>query len=297
MKLKARGRIRLLSLIISLLLMTGLFGCSKTKVLPLDLVPETTQEETILIENNPIEKNVDFSEVFDGINGCAVIFAPHENTYYFYHQELALIQASPCSTFKIISTLMGLNNGIVSSEQGKMAYSGAQYPIKAWNRDLTLREAFQTSCVWYFRQMIDQVGENAVLGELEELNYGNGDIGEWNGSNINSMADLNGFWLESSLKISPLEQTKVLYNIFEGNTEYQEADIQILKNMMRIEIEGSSEVYGKTGTGINGHAWFVGFSERGIERQYFAVYLDDATAANVNSSRAKEIALRILEDL
>jgi bla regulator protein BlaR1 len=29
--------------------------------------------------------------------------------------------------------------------------------------------------------------------------------GEWRGGNINSLPELNGFWLESSLKISPKE--------------------------------------------------------------------------------------------
>lgn len=42
------------------------------------------------------------------------------------------------------------------------------------------------------------------------MDYGNKDISEWEGSNINSYEELNGFWLSSSLKISPLQQVKVL---------------------------------------------------------------------------------------
>ena len=42
-----------------------------------------------------------------------------------------------------------------------------------------------------------------MSAQLLLLNYGNKDISEWDGSDINPLPQLNGFWLESSLKISP----------------------------------------------------------------------------------------------
>ena len=40
-----------------------------------------------------------------------------------------------------------------------MNYNGTQYPNLEWNKNLTLKEAFQTSCIWYFRQVINAVGK------------------------------------------------------------------------------------------------------------------------------------------
>ena len=50
-----------------------------------------------------------------------------------------------------------------------MTYSGLAYPVAAWNQNLTLEQAFQSSCVWYFRQVIDQVGRQAVAEQLAAL--------------------------------------------------------------------------------------------------------------------------------
>ena len=92
--------------------------------------------------------------------------------------------------------------------------------MQDWNDNLTLEQAFQTSCIWYFRQVIDEVGAEELQRELVDLQYGNCDISEWDGSNINPLPELNGFWLASSLKISPICQVEVLKSIFEGKSSY-----------------------------------------------------------------------------
>ena len=55
--------------------------------------------------------------------------------------------------------------------------------------------------VMQFREVIDLVGRDKMQEELKNLQYGNCDISEWNGSNINPLENLNDFWLDSSLKI------------------------------------------------------------------------------------------------
>lgn len=59
------------------------------------------------------------------------------------------------------------------------------------------------------------------------------DTSDWKGllnSNTN-IPELRGFWLESSLKISPVEQTRVLAEIFKKNSPAA-ADLQ---NVMKIQ--------------------------------------------------------------
>ncbi len=58
----------------------------------------------------------DWSEYFDGINGAAVLYDPSDKEYRIYNQELAQTRRSPCSTFKIVSSLITLENGILDSE-------------------------------------------------------------------------------------------------------------------------------------------------------------------------------------
>lgn len=252
-----------------------------------------TQQET---PQEVKEKIIDLSEVFEGINGCAVIYLPAQEQYSFFNKDMCRKEESPYSTFKIISALSGLQNGVISDETSTMGYDRTEYGNPEWNGDLTLEEAFQKSCIWYFRKIIDSVGNDKMQEELNDLQYGNCDISQWSGSNINSMEKLNGFWLDSSLKISPLEQVEALEKIFEGQSHYKSGNIEILKKIMLVEESDIQRIYGKTGTGANGEAWFVGFSELSGDRKYFAIYLDDkAQKEQVSGNKAKEIALEVLK--
>lgn len=297
------------------LLVLFLVGCSRTKFdgsTVEDTITGEEPKESVSFPRAPAQQEeereqqqeeaaqqvtetlMDLSGVFQGIQGCAVIYSPEKDQYAFYDKNLSEQGASPYSTFKIISTLSGLQNGVLENEESKMNYTGIVYGNPAWNGDLTLKEAFQNSCVWYFRQVVDKIGESKMQEELQGLLYGNCDISEWSGSSLNSREELNGFWLGSSLKISPLEQVKVLTQIFEGQSNYQESHIELLKNIMLVQENGDTKVYGKTGSGGNGEAWFVGFSETDGERDYFAIFLmDREQKEKVSGNKAKEIALEI----
>lgn len=254
---------------------------------------ETERNE---VQQEVSEKTMDLSEAFQDIDGCAVIYSPVQKEYSFFNEDMCKQEESPYSTFKIVSALLGLQNGVIVDESSTMGYDGADYGNSEWNRDLTLEEAFQKSCIWYFREVVDSVGNDEIQRELDELQYGNRNISEWNGSNINPIEELNGFWLDSSLKISPLEQVEVLEKIFEGQSDYDSGNIEILKRIMLVDENGTQKIYGKTGTGGNGKAWFVGFSESNRERKYFAIYLDDIKRKEqVSGNKAKEIALEILK--
>ena len=147
-----------------------------------------------------------------------------------YNKELALTQRSPCSTFKIISSLIGLENGIIDPDNSVRPWSGEIFWNEDWNRDINFSDAFRTSCVWYFRQVTDDIGKVKMQNELNKLKYGNCDISDWEGklnTNNNNRA-LTGFWIESSLKISPKEQVEVMERIFGTDSTYSERTQNIL---------------------------------------------------------------------
>lgn len=166
-----------------------------------------------------------------------------------YNKELALTQRSPCSTFKIISSLIGLENGIIDPDNSVRPWSGEIFWNEDWNRDINFSDAFRTSCVWYFRQVTDDIGKVKMQNELNKLKYGNCDISDWEGklnTNNNNRA-LTGFWIESSLKISPKEQVEVMERIFGTDSTYSERTQNILKQVMLISEENNTEIsiYGK----------------------------------------------------
>lgn len=244
----------------------------------------------------PVDASVDYSSEFSGLNGCAVIYSPQEQTYEYYNQSMCETELSPYSTFKLISALLGLEYGVIQDESSTMDYDGTQYPVADWNRNVTLKEAFGSSCIWYFHQVLDAVGQEKVENALASLNYGNGDVSQWEGSGVNPLPDLNGFWQASSLQISPVEQVRVIADIFEGSSMFADKNVEILKSIMLVDTNDAGAIYGKTGSGVDGQAWFVGFSEKDGLRRYIAVCLNDAPhKAEISGNTAREIALRILK--
>jgi hypothetical protein len=115
----------------------------------IDAVFEPEIENKIEIETPSHDKSVltsieevDYSNYFDGLKGCAVFFNSQTNVYQIYQEALSNQPSSPCSTFKIISALMGLEEGVISSADSKMGYEGTIYTNETWNTDLGLKDAF-----------------------------------------------------------------------------------------------------------------------------------------------------------
>ena len=278
----------------------------QTKISSEPITEETTNslQSSSLEDTAAVITEVDWSDYFDGINGAAVLYNPNENMYQIYQEELANTRRSPCSTFKIISSLIGLEQEIIIPDASAKTWSGEWFWNDDWNKDIDFDEAFRASCVWYFREVINEIGQDAMQTELEKLQYGNCDSSDWEGrlnTNNNNRA-LTGFWIESSLKISPKEQTEVMERIFGSQSAYSQKTQEQLKQVMLStqQEEPNLAIYGKTGmgkaNGVTVDAWFTGFADLAEKRIYFCVYLGETKEKDVTSAKAKEIALRLLLD-
>ncbi len=156
---------RMIGFLLSAVLAASYAGCQQSE----QNYIETLSHIQKIDENTIKENNVDYSQEFSEIKGCCVFYDVSMNSYNFYNKADSETRYSPNSIFKIISTLEGLECGAVTSETSTMDYNGNTYPFESCNTDLNLKEAFQNSCVWYFRQLIDKIGEEKMKKGLEEI--------------------------------------------------------------------------------------------------------------------------------
>lgn len=252
-----------------------------------------------------VEEEKDYSSYFEGKDGTAIFYSNKEQKYYVYNKVLAMKQSSPCSSFKIISCLLGLESGVINPEKSMQKWNGTNYPVKEWNKDNDYIEAFHNSCIWYYRGVLNSIGAKYVQSELDKLEYGNGNIDQWEGNMHNlifpdqqDLIELNGFWQESSLQISPKEQVCVMEKIFGNKSEFKKENINYLKEVMLIDQSTKNlKLYGKTGSGIKDDTWhdgwFVGMFETKEDTYYFAVRLNQPS---MRGNNAKEIAIRIINN-
>ena len=100
-----------------------------------------------------------FQAVFGDRNGTFVLIDCSSEVTSIFHPELSKERLPPCSTFKIWNTLIGLENGIITSpEEAFYKWDGEVRFIPEWNRDLTLKEAFRVSCVPAFQNLARKTG-------------------------------------------------------------------------------------------------------------------------------------------
>ena len=147
-----------------------------------------------------------------------------------------------------------------------------------------------------------EIGQDTMQKYIDKFDYGNKDISDWDGKTDldDDPRDLKGFCLETSLKISPLEQVQLLNRLFSANENPMA--LAKLKELMLVYEDNNTglKIYGKTGFGkVNGEntdAWFTGFYEINNQRTYYSVRLDDTKNPQALSSTAKEIAINIIKN-
>lgn len=228
------------------------------------------------------------SDYFSGHEGSFVLYDTSADSWEIYNQNLATKRVSPDSTFKIYSGLFGLEAGSVSPADSFIKWNHSQYPFDAWNQDQTLESALKNSVNWYFQELDRRTGTRTLTRYINEIGYGNEDLS----------GGLDRYWIESSLKISPVEQVELLTRLFSDAWGLSDYNVQAVKDAMLISDMGGISLYGKTGTGsvdgadING--WFIGCAESDGNNYVFAVNIQGK--GNANGKTASQIALNILRD-
>ena len=108
-------------------------------------------------EEKPEIVEADWAEYFDGFQGAAVVYDVSALRFMVYNSELAQTRRSPCSTFKIISSLAALEHGVIDPADSVRQWSGEVFWNEKWNKDMDFGEAFRDSCVWYCREVIERI--------------------------------------------------------------------------------------------------------------------------------------------
>ena len=232
---------------------------------------------------------IDLSNYFGKYEGSFVLYDLENDVWNIHNRKRATLRVAPNSTYKIYSALFGLEDGIITPENSFIKWNGISYPFEAWNADQTLPSAMSASVNWYFEYLDEQLGETSVQEYLHKIEYGNEDLS----------GDFSSYWMESSLKISPIEQVKLLIQLQNPNLGFAPEHVDTVKDAIHISTSSFGDLYGKTGTGrVNGqdiNGWFIGFIENTDNTYFFATNIQNEQLAT--GSKASDITLSILSDL
>ena len=232
---------------------------------------------------------VDLSSYFGKFEGSFVLYDLGNDAWSIHDIDHATLRVAPNSTYKIYTALFGLEDGVITPENTFIAWDGKNYPFDTWNTDQTLPSAMRNSVNWYFQSLNEQLGAPSVNEYIQQLTYGN----------ENMSGDFSSYWMESSLKISPIEQVELLTKLQNNSFGFAPENINAVKDALCLSSSDAGTFYGKTGTGrvdgqdVNG--WFIGYIETADNTYFFAANIGADSDATGGS--AEEIAMSILSDM
>lgn len=240
-------------------------------------------------------RKVDFAARFGKYEGCFVIKEVGTGEMLFFNEAGCKVRRTPCSTFKIFSSLAALDCGVVSGPDTLLTWDGTPQSRKACEQDHTLATAIRDSVVWYFQVLARKIGPERMQKYLDGCEYGNRDIS----------GGIDKFWLVSSLAISAIEQVRFMERLYQDKLPFKPATMKTVREMIVLKRgEGDQAATswtfsGKTGTGTQGTdkpmlGWFAGHVECGGRQFVFAA---NARGEGVMGLDVRDRVFEILADL
>lgn len=217
-----------------------------------------------------------------GHDGTFLLQRDGAPTQVVHNAAFADTPLRPASTFKVMLGLIALDTGALKSADEIVRWDGTPYPKHPeWQRDMTLRQAMQSSSEGYFRILAKRIGRERLAQWVARVGYGNGRIGD-------SAPDV---WHDGVLTVTARQQLAFVDRLRRNDLPFSKATLAAVKAAMREDGKGATRLYGKTGTHLDkddhGNAWWIGWIEGPRGNVSFALGVDLKTA----DDRAQRIAL------
>ena len=216
-----------------------------------------------------------FKHILDSlqIKGSVLIYNVKANRYYSNDFSWARKGHLPASTFKIPNTLIALETGVLPDENYVFKWDGKKRSLPSWERDLTVKEAFQASCVPCYQQVARTIGFDRMSTSIKAFGYGDMVI---------TPASLDSFWLRGASNISLFQQIDFLRNFVSRELPLSERTSTLMRRIMLIEQTDTYTLSAKTGWGTRDgidNGWYVGFVETNQNTYLFATNVEPLNPA------------------
>jgi beta-lactamase class D len=221
-----------------------------------------------------------------GVEGTLVLMKQGAGKLEVFNTSRARTGYLPASTFKILNSLIALETGVSAGPETVFPWDGKEHPFAAWNKDLTLSEAFAASSVPVYQNIARRVGKEQMAHFVEAAKYGNADIG----------GDVDTFWLEGNLRVSAMEQVDFLQRLYEERLPFSKKTMDVVKDIMAQDKGVDWVIRSKTGWAarvVPNVGWWVGWLERKGDVWFFACNID-MTGPEQGKAR-KDVVMAVLK--
>ena len=233
------------------------------------------QNETSNNSSTPLQNEIEAEEIFTEsfqlildsarVDGSILLWDKATNTFYSNNFETARAGTLPASTYKIPNSLNALQSKQFA-DTTLFVWDGQPRVFESWENDLTLREAFQASCLPCYQEMATQLGFEQFRELNESLQYGAMNITPENYAE---------FWVVGNSKINLFEQIDFLQHLYNNALNVDVEHQEEVKQWMEMYELNNEPLLGKTGwvfanVPFENLGWFVGWWQKNDEPIFFA---------------------------
>jgi beta-lactamase class D len=117
----------------------------------------------------------------------------------------------------------------------------------------------------YYQQLMGKIGRTELLKSIDSIHYGKGIVG----------ADLNNFWNDGSLKITPDEQLGFIKKLYFNQLPFQKRSQDIFKKMILREDNANYQLSYILGFDdkVLPTAWVLGYIEENKHPYFFVMHI------------------------
>lgn len=238
---------------------------------------------------------ITLDSMFNEYKGTFVLYDDHRDNYQIYNLERANQKFSVHSTSKILWSIIGLEENLISNEIDIVKWDSLKYPRKddwltKWDQDQTIITALKYSVNWYYEELLYLMTPEIVEKYLDSLDYQKGF----------EVERVHYHGLTSLMEKSSVEQITFLRNLYTNQFNISESTVNIVKRGLVQEKNENYILYYKTGLGRNKNnsniGWVIGFIEKGEDLFYFAMNVENDNL-KVAGEKRLEITYKILKQL
>ncbi|HEY9770518.1 MAG TPA: class D beta-lactamase [Coleofasciculaceae cyanobacterium] len=254
-------------------------------------------EHQVYSQTEPEIEQINFQQHFAnlGVNGSIIIYDLNRDRFYQHNPNRNNATFLPGSTYKIPNSLIALETEVIKNDVEVLTWDGIERglddsPIPEWNQDLNMRLAFKYSAIWFYQVLARKIGHQRMQDFVNKIQYGN--------QNIGAAENLDNFWLEGELRITPQQQIDFLRRLEQNELPVAPKNLALVKDIAITEQTSNYVLRAKTGwvTSVTPQiGWYVGYLEQNNNVYFFATNIDIVTEKD--SAARLEVTRLCLQDL
>ena len=242
---------------------------------------------------NNVAEDGSLKKYFDSANvtGSFALFDNSQGNFTVYNLKRYRDSSYlPASTFDIVISLIGIQTGKINNENMVIKWDNIKRN-EAWDKDLTMTEAFKNSAIPYFQELARRLGRDTIKKWIDSLSYGN--------KNISGAID--SFWLNNHLKITSDEELGLAKKLYFDQLPFFKHTQEIVRAAMLIENNANYKLSYKTGWGLkeDGHSigWIVGWVEENRHPYFFVLNMESIDSKPDMDNKGTVILKSILRQM